>query len=120
MYNDLRSLEGLPDKILGSLLLTGNTNLQSLKGFPKTVGGNIELQHCGLTSLEGLPDRIFGHLFLSDNYQLKSLKGIPKEINGNLVLYNNHIPKSEMDRAKENIQFKSGYGIMWRLGLGHY
>jgi hypothetical protein len=67
--NELRSLEGSPQKVGGEFWCYRN-NLQSLKGGPRTVGGGYACQFNELQSLEGAPLEVGGLGFQCDEFKL--------------------------------------------------
>lgn len=84
--NKLKTLEGTPSTMEGSLRSAMNRPLKNLKGAPKTVSGNFAVDQCGLTSLSGAPRTVGGDFlcFLND---LGSLKGGPTRVGGDYVCY---------------------------------
>jgi len=74
--NQLTSLEGAPQKVVGYFDCSGN-QLTSLKGAPYEVGGLFNCSGNQLTSLEGAPKEV-GGLFNCSGNQLTSLDGRPK------------------------------------------
>jgi hypothetical protein len=105
----IESLEGLPDKINGSLYI-GNININSLLGCPSfirddltcysipivsldylpEVGRDITFSYTKLHSLKGIQKIINGSLTLSEN-RIKSAEYFPKKIKGNLILFGNKL-----------------------------
>jgi hypothetical protein len=89
--NDIESLKGLPDKIDGELYING-TYIQSLEGAPKQVG-KLTLQGCRLLgSLEGMPKKVNTISIFSTS--IGNLKGCPDKIEGDLTLGNSKLLKS--------------------------
>ncbi|GAB5387702.1 MAG: hypothetical protein Alpg2KO_06700 [Alphaproteobacteria bacterium] len=81
--NRLTSLEGLEGRLMGSLSVTDNPTLTSLKGCPSILKGQLFADRCGLTTLEGGPNRVEGNYLVRSN-KLKTLKGAAKVISGML------------------------------------
>ena len=114
--NELKTLEGLPTHLEGSLVIFNCSNLDSLKGSPISVSGDVEISNCknlkslkggprevngyfdvtasGLTSLKYSPKYI-GQTYYADGNPLQSLEGIEKTEIGTGVLHvsNTQIPK---------------------------
>jgi hypothetical protein len=97
-----------------------NKNITSLKGCPKEIIGDFDLQFNKLKNLQYCPDRVSGHLSINnnkidnlnyfpkevravklDNNKLTSLKGLPKTVHGFLSVENNKIKKldGELERV---------------------
>jgi hypothetical protein len=82
-YNRLKSLEGCPQKILGSFRCDMNTELNSLQGGPQFVGHTFD---CGATSIKnliGCPQKVLKLFDCAYNVTLVSLEGCPRIIDGN-------------------------------------
>jgi hypothetical protein len=59
------------------------SNLVSLEGAPKNVGGNFDCSYCSsLVSLEGAPKNVGGNFDCNGCKSLVSLKGSPQEVGG--------------------------------------
>ena len=76
---NLMSLEGLPKKLNGGLIIRRNKNLTSLSGCSNEINGNFECNECNLHSLIGAPNKIDGDFNCSDNPHLSSLEGMTQE-----------------------------------------
>lgn len=73
------SLENLPDKIYGDLMLK-NTSLENLEGCPKDIGRGLSIQYNGaLTSLNGCPTKL-NSFSCNGNTALETLEHGPKEV----------------------------------------
>lgn len=74
--SELYTLEGLPTRVLGKLLLEGLPKVSSLVGCPQRVGSIeiIELQE--LTSMEGFPQVVDNEVELYELHYVESLKGM--------------------------------------------
>lgn len=66
-------------KVTGNFLINNCSHLKSLKGAPRTVGGNFDCRSCDLESLVGAPEEVGGYFACSHN-KLTSLEGGPKEV----------------------------------------
>ena len=75
----LKTLEGCPQKIGGSLLV-GWSNLQSLKGAPERVDGEFSCSSSKITTLEGAPREVGGDFNCSSCESLTSLEGAPQKV----------------------------------------
>lgn len=106
--NDIESLEGFPQFIDGCINLSSNkiknlegicvsvtdlildhNNLDSFKGGPEFIRGDLRLWGASLKTFEHMPKYIGGHLMMSSDY-IKSLKDIHKyvkEVNGILQVH---------------------------------
>ncbi|MCM1218915.1 MAG: hypothetical protein NC548_30915 [Lachnospiraceae bacterium] len=69
----------------------GNSNISSLVGCPKYVGGNFDAHFCKITDLIGSPEHVEGNFTCSHNSRLKSLKGCPKYIGGEFNAFSSAI-----------------------------
>lgn len=76
--NDLKSLNGCPEKVGQSFDCSDNL-LENLEGGPTEVGLNYDCSVNKLKTLTGVPERIFGKFDCKHN-KLESLRGCPKEI----------------------------------------
>ena len=77
---NLKTLEGAPEEVVGGFYCNGCNNLTSLQGAPKKVGSDFWCDHCGgLETLEGTPKKIGGSFDCSNCENLKSLKGAPRK-----------------------------------------
>jgi hypothetical protein len=69
-----------PASVQMDVICTDN-KLHTLIGFPKNVGGDIELNENGLVDLQGMTlEKVNGHFAINHNPELVSLKGCPKII----------------------------------------
>ena len=76
---NLKSLEGAPERVEWQFNCELCPNLETLKGGPKYVGGYFDCSKCPkLTTLEGSPEKVDGEFSCSDCIGLKSLKGAPE------------------------------------------
>jgi len=87
--NNLKSLEGSPVKVNGTMSVRDNV-IESLVGSPEYVGGDFNCSDNKLETMEGAPRKIEGDFNCADNY-LKDLTGIPNKIGGRISLYGNEI-----------------------------
>jgi hypothetical protein len=78
--NKLTSLEGCPEIVNGSFIVSGNL-LTNIDFFPKTIKNSISLSNNKLLSLHNLPEIVYGGVSVGWN-NLQSLKGCPKIIYG--------------------------------------
>jgi len=92
-YNELKTLEGCPEKVGGTFHCFKN-ELKSLKGCPQTVNGDFYCFNNNLVSLKGCPQTVSGD-FSCDNNELKSLKGCPQTVGGNFYCNNNKLVSLE-------------------------
>ena len=118
--HELKTLEGLPTHLEGSLVISSCSNLESLKGSPISVSGDVEISNCfNLKSLKGGPREVNGYFdvsstglislkyspkyigqtYYADGTPLESLDGIEKTDIGTGVLHVSHtkIPKESKD-----------------------
>lgn len=79
--NKLESLEGLPKELNGSLEISFNKELTSLKGCSPLIKGALYCADCNLKTLEGCAERIEGSFDCESN-KLTSFKGGPKYVGG--------------------------------------
>jgi hypothetical protein len=91
--NNLISLEGCPEVVIGDFFLNKNNMDLLLLGFPKQVGtdrinSNIDLSHTKIVGLKYLPRVTNGSLSLIECY-LNSLEDCPQTINGDFEIINN-------------------------------
>lgn len=77
----LNTSKGLPKKIGGNLILTGLED-SVLKDLPEKINGDLDLTHSAIQSLEGCSKKIKGDFKCTHCKNLKSLKGGPKEVSG--------------------------------------
>jgi len=88
-YNQLTSLQGVPQTIGGSFGCSHN-QLTSLQGAPQTIGGDFYCSHNQLTSLQGAPQTI-GMSFYCNNNRLTSLQGAPQSVGESFGCNNNKL-----------------------------
>ena len=75
--DDLKSLEGCPDRVDGSFYCKRCHKLKSLEGCPKQVGKDFNCSECSLLeSLENSPDKVGGSFIFELCPRLKTLEGI--------------------------------------------
>ena len=78
---NLKSLEGAPQKVKKDFFCAQCENLTSLVGAPKEVGGNFIIHSCSkITSLEGVPEEVGCMFNCIKCPNLTSLKCLPKII----------------------------------------
>ena len=83
---NLKTLEGSPESVLGIFTCTHNL-LENLIGGPKWVNDTLDYDYNRLTSLEGGPEFAGGNVFLTNN-KLESLANIHKHFKTiNKMLY---------------------------------
>lgn len=75
----LQSLEGMPQYIEGSCIISKCTSLKTLEGGPIKVGGGFDCSGLGLVSLEGGPQEVGSYYDCSKN-NLKTLDGAPRVV----------------------------------------
>ena len=100
--NGLKSLEGAPRKVGGTVWVSENrledlvggpevvggsfrcnqNPLKTLKGAPVKVGGDFGCMNTRIESLEGGPEVVGGNYYCQKNPALVSLKGAPKVLGG--------------------------------------
>jgi hypothetical protein len=93
--NDLTTLEGCPEIVLGDISIEENRANLLLLGFPKQVGSDkisssIDLSNSQITGLKYLPRLINGSLKIA-NCSLKSLEDCPQHIKGDFDIQSNHL-----------------------------
>lgn len=67
----LESFENFPTDVFeGSIILSGNQRIKSLKGIPKEINGDLILDNTGINTINYLPENIKGDLNLSNCKQL--------------------------------------------------
>jgi hypothetical protein len=71
------SLKNYPDTVVGALELDHMEHLTSLKGCPTKVGGYLSAQYCDLRDVENFPE-LGGNAYLEFNPRLTSLHNIHK------------------------------------------
>jgi hypothetical protein len=98
-YNKLTSLEGAPNEVKKSFYCHMN-NLTSLEGAPQKVGGDFMCSKNKLTTLEGVPQKV-GGVFMCYHNQLTSLEGAPKKVGGNFYCNNNKL--TSLDGAPKKV-----------------
>lgn len=91
-HTEITSLIGAPKRV-GGLFYCFNTKITSLEGAPKYVGGSFSCKETAITSLEGSPDYIGGNFFCSLT-QIQSLQHAPSPAGG-FVCNNVNIPSLE-------------------------
>ncbi len=92
IYNGL----GIPNinTLHGSMYLSKNKNLKSLKNAPKEITKNFECFECALASLKNSPKTV-GEIFDVANNKITSFKGSPEYIGGSFYCGNNFITSFE-------------------------
>ena len=103
--NNLKSLEGAPEKVGGDFWCDHCVGLETLKGAPKEVGGLFDCNHCDkLESLEGAPKEIGSHFECNNCSNLKTLEGAPKKVGGRFYCNNcKNLTITDSDRKKYKI-----------------
>lgn len=91
--NPLTSLENCP-KYVSLDFLCSNTNIKSLIGMPKQIGGSLICGAGPLESLEGCPSLIPLHFYCTHS-NLKSLDHGPKYVSGRYICVNNKLESLE-------------------------
>jgi len=82
-FTNLTSLSGAPREVGGNFSCYNN-RLTSLEGSPISVGGDFSCSNNKLTSLKGSPISVGGDFYCNYN-ELKTLEGISQEIRGRLI-----------------------------------
>ena len=62
-FRGIKSLVGVPQKVVGDFVCYSNPYLENLKYAPKYVGGKFVCSNNGLTSLEGGPKEVGGDYY---------------------------------------------------------
>jgi hypothetical protein len=93
-HNNLKSLEGAPQKV-GGHFYCSNNRLTSLVGAPQEVKGSFYCSSNKLTSLEGAPQVVKGYFDCSSN-KLTSLEGAPQKVGKSLYFKNNTISEKTL------------------------
>ena len=101
----ITSLEGAPEKVGGDFWCDHCGGLETLKGAPKEVGGLFDCNHCDkLESLEGAPKEIGSHFECNNCSNLKTLEGAPKNVGGRFYCNNcKNLTITDSDRKKYKI-----------------
>lgn len=104
--NKITSLEGCPEECQDFRVY--DCEIKNLKGGPKIVRGNYDVQGTPITSLEGSPEEIYGYFDVSDTL-ITSLVGGPKRVgtHTNIAFYD-----------CTNTKITSLIGAPENLGLG--
>lgn len=82
---DADSFVGLPEYVGGDFFVTDCPNLRSLKGMPKTIGGDCHMPCRQLKNLEGIAQKIGGDLSMVSPGFIQSCTGIG-EVGGSIDL----------------------------------
>lgn len=97
-----------------------NDNIQSIKGLPHIIEGNLDLEFYQGKSLKGLPSVVNGYLDLR-SYNGESLEGLPSVVNGSFWLLNykgndyNNLPKEYKEIfIKDRWYKKSEFDDWWK------
>lgn len=77
-YGELETLKGFPEEVTGDLDIGGN-QLKSLEHCSKKVGGSFSCNNNNLESLENGPEEVKDNYTCSDN-KLKNLDGCPEKV----------------------------------------
>ena len=124
---NLKSLEGAPEKVGRSFNCSGCKSLISLEGAPEEVGGNFLCYQCkSLIDLNGAPKKaggfncgecenlkslnysygeICGYFACDDCNNLKTLEGAPEKIKGSFSCFNcKNLTITDSDRKKYKIE----------------
>ena len=91
--NNLTSLEGAPQTVVGDFYCSDNS-LQTLEGAPQTVGGDFSCNKNKLTTIEGAPQIVNGAFYCSGN-MLASLTGAPQTVGGEFGCTDNKLTSLE-------------------------
>ncbi|MFE3847248.1 hypothetical protein ACFX5D_04620 [Flavobacterium sp. LB3P45] len=77
--NQLRSLGGSPEEVVGSYYISGNENLENLKGCSVKIGGNFSFDDILLSTYFGDVEIEFdGNFFLNEtNYNAPNTRKLP-------------------------------------------
>lgn len=95
----------------------GYSNLRSMDGFPKHVGGNLDCSMNKIESLDGLPETIGENIDISNN-DISSLIGIPKEVNGYFDCSKCKLTSLEGGPEKVKWRFDMSYNHITSLEYG--
>ena len=83
--SNIKSLKGCPKKVGGNFDCGGCPELESLEGAPQKAL-NFNCSECtDLKSLEGAPQSVGLDFYCCNCSNLKSLKGAPKEVGGYFI-----------------------------------
>jgi hypothetical protein len=102
--NNLKSLEGSPVKVNGTMSVRDNV-IESLVGSPEYVGGDFNCSDNKLETMDGAPRKVGKDFNCSDNY-LKDLTGIPNAIGGRISIYGNEISSLRGIDDLESVEWK--------------
>lgn len=87
--NNLKSLEGAPEKVSGDFWCASCKKITSLEGAPEKVGNDFWCDHCGgLDTLKGAPEWVGGDFVCKKCEKLTSLEGAPEIVGGNFSCSN--------------------------------
>ena len=92
-YNNLKSLEGAPLKVMG-FFDCSNNELTSLCFAPQEIDDSFICSKNMLKTLEGAPKEI-PYVFDCSQNKLKTLNGAPKEVGGNFNCSHNNLTTLE-------------------------
>ena len=88
-FSNMTSLRGCPKEVGGNFRCNNCSKLKSLEGAPKEVGGNFNCSSCPkLESLVGAPEIVGGDFNCGYCFNLTSLEGAPKKVGGGFYCYN--------------------------------
>ena len=93
LFRSNRQITELPvqfGKVTGNFSINNCSNLKSLKGSPRSVGGNFDCRSCMLESLDGAPEEVGGFFHCGYNV-LTSLEGGPKEVGKSYICAYNRL-----------------------------
>lgn len=82
---NLKSLEGLPESIVGTLYIDSCKKLRSLKGCPKIIGEGLYARESSIASFLGGPASVGKNCVLS-GCPIKSLKWCPKSVDNLFIV----------------------------------
>ena len=92
-FNELKSLEGCPEKVGGTFNCSFN-QLKTLEGSPRTINGRFSCSNNELKTLEFSPQTV-GGTFRCIHNELKTLKGSPQTVGGNFSCSHNELKDLE-------------------------
>lgn len=91
-YNRLVSLQGMPERVNGSVYIDNNPTLTSLRGCTQTITGDFIANEIPIKTLEGGPKTVNGSVQLVGT-KLENLDGLPTYIGGYLLVGDTPIGK---------------------------
>jgi hypothetical protein len=107
--NRIKSLKGLDNSMIGTYINVSRNQLKDLEGCPDKINGTLKVNDNELTSLKGGPFEISGSFYCNNN-DLKTLYGAPRKVKGEIELKNaGPIPETEMQFYEEVKQYNNYY-----------